>query len=258
MLKRLAKIITGALCASLLLTGCADGPELNLTEDESEKIADYSAELLLRYDKNFDKALMTNYQLSKEEARIATKAAAALAGKKNLEGKNGTGTTTESGNNDNTQQVEEIAVSENYAVSENIAETIGVGGFDISFDRIEVCESYPNNEDGSAVFTMRAAGGNELIIWHFKVTNVAGEERTCNILDLQPSFQIILENGEKTEALTTILTNDLAMINEVIKPEEPYDAILAFEKPKGFEDTVRGTKLLVSVSGNQTVIPLAE
>ena len=113
----------------------------------------------------------------------------------------------------------------------SIAEAIGLDAFDISYNGYEITDRYPN-EDTEGTFTISPGSDQDsLLVAHFNIFNPNSETMRCDILDLKPSFRFTI-SGQKHSLLTTLLFNDLVMVDEDIEPGQTYDAVLIAESLK--------------------------
>lgn len=234
-IKLLLVLVTS--CAVFFMTGCASAiPEL--TEDETEIVTQYMADLLLKYDANYQSALLNEEELvvsleeekekaeeakrqEEEQARLeAEKAEASQADDIEVVGGNNSGGDSGSGN-----------VSANGTIAD-MPGALGLADVDFDYLGFEVCTQYPNDED-SLYFAMTPTAGNELLILKFNLANVSGGEYTVDMMSQSASFAISVNGESYVPALTTLLENDLSMLIATIPVESGKEVVLVTEVPAG-------------------------
>ncbi len=236
--------IVFALAFTMLFTnGCALTPSINLTEEEEQKIVGYSADVLSGYvqDKN-DKLVDT------KEARELAARVEALKERNRIREEEGT--TEESESEGDTEN------SEGSNGTQDIAEALGVTGFDISYSGCEICKTYPNDGTSDDYFNMEATTENELMVFHFEIRNVSDTDMVCDILDQDPILRMIMNGKDKKNALTTLLLDDMATLNEVIPAGQSKGVVVILEVPQGYEDSVETVSLYVKRGEEQSTIPI--
>lgn len=223
-------------CAVLVLSGCVSSiPELS--EDETEIVTQYMADLLLKYDANYQSALLNEEELAvalEEEKEKAEEAKRQEEEQARLEEEKA-----------EASQADDIEViggtntgdggSGNISASNTIADMSGVLGLaDTDFDYLgyEICTQYPNDGD-SLYFTMTPTKGNELLILKFNLANVSGGEYTVDMMSQGASFAISVNGESYVMALTTLLENDLSMLMTTIPVESGKEVVLVTEVPVG-------------------------
>ncbi len=219
----------------VLLTGCGGG-FVDLTEDESKQIVNYSTNVLSDHNsavkgslKNLSKtdlrdivikddpSLIDEIEAAKEEATAAAE-----------EDKTRKDTESSSGSSGEAEEDENGPLEVQYA---DIASIIGLEGFSVSYLGHDILESYPEqSESGNQmVFSIEPATSNDkLLILYFDVTNTGDTDADCNILALQPRFRF--SSGGKVQSfLTTLLLDDLSTLSLPLAAGETTRAVLAAE-----------------------------
>ncbi len=113
----------------------------------------------------------------------------------------------------------------------DIAELIGLQGFSVEYSGHGILDSYPDPSDTESdmLFSIEpAAKDDKLLVLYFNVTNTGEEEAVCNILSLQPRFRF--KTGGKTHSfLTTLLLDDLSTLEVTLQGGESKRAVLVAE-----------------------------
>lgn len=228
-------LVLTASCAVFALGGCVSAiPELS--EDETEIVTQYMADLLLKYDANYQDTLLNEEELAlalEEEAVKAEEAKAQEEEQTRLEAEKA-----------QASQADEIEVvgGNSSGSNSNSAATVGtiadmpgaLGLTDTDFDYLgyEICSQYPS-EEGALYFAMTPTQGNELLILKFNLANVSGEEYSVDMMSMGASFAIGINGGSYTAALTTLLENDLSMLMDTLPVESGKEVVLVTEVPEG-------------------------
>lgn len=239
------------ICASFVLTGCVDVGNFELTEEQESEIVDYSSTLLLKYNKNTSsrivdtsakRLLMARVEEYKKNLSNATKEQGIADGNEGeaSDGKDGG------------------VSSENAAVGEqNIARALHLpDGIEIVYAGRESCSSYPYDGSSDGFFAMDATMGNELVVFHFDIINTSDSDKECNILDVGPMYRMIINDNDRQNALTTLLLDDMATINETIEAGGGRNAVVILEQPSGYSEGISNVKFLIKVGDEQSIIPI--
>lgn len=251
-MKRKLLVLSLALILAFSCTGCAESAQLNLTKEEEQQIASYSADLLLKYDRNHQSNIVdTSYQ-RELEARIEAQKEAAREELENPSDDSDTADTSKDNGSTGGSGSSMLYPPEG---EQNLAAALGQPDFNISYTGYEVCQSYP--DDDSEVFAMDATAGKQLLVFHFDIENITSEDRECVLIDKDAFYRIIVNDSERLNALTTILMNDLATVDEAIVAGGHYDSVVVLETEPGYEQQIESLSLLAKYGeDSQSVIPL--
>ena len=187
------------MCVMALgMTAC--GNEIpDLTEAESQRVGEYAAVTLLKYDANHRSRLVDPEiviaKLEKDAAR-------------------------ETGRQENAQTEEkpaESTASEAKAptaqedITTSLEDFFGLAeGVTLTYRDYQIADSYP--EDGSAedYFALDASTGKKLLILNFELTNGTDQEENVDFLSTASRYIITVNDGTRGNALTTMLPNDMS------------------------------------------------
>lgn len=247
MKKRFFSLI--CVLTAFIMTGCSsiDVGDFNLTENEEEAIVGYAADLLLKYDANYQNNIVDTSQQRELQARVAAiKELNAQA--REQEEQEGSDKSSNKGSEDK----KEIKVPGAPEGEQNLAAAFEQKDFEIEYKGYEACTSYSNGE----MFALDASKGKQLLVLHFDIVNKSTEEKQCSIISQNPMFRIIVNEAEKKSALTTILLNDLATVDETLEAGAHYDAVTVFETEPGYEEGIEKLSLEVKYNSGESVIPL--
>ena len=248
-----------AVTASVALTGCGLVPSLNITEEQSELIAEYAAGKLIEYAKGHPGGLMiledvdrseVNPGLKKEEEPEPTQPAM-LPGSDVSQPAEPIAPPPEEPLVDAPDGEALVDAPEGAAAppTKTLAEALDIQGGEVTFDHYEVCSNYPENGEELA-FSMKAATGKELLVTHFNLSNPGDTDLTAHTDSTDFKVRLML-NGEKIRGDVTFLDNDLMNYDGVITPGASVDTVFVFEIPKG-EEIVSMDLIVVENDTEQT------
>lgn len=199
---------------TLVMTGCG---VKELTEMENDKIAEYIAASLLKYDANYEDSLEYDKTLL-EPTPAPTPTPAPVVTPEPAEGKNGSSTA----GGDVVTPEPELSASKDFS---DIFEAMGCN---VKLKGFEVVSSY--NTDYSVLEPSKK--GTQLLIVKCQVTNTSGASKKIS-LDNSISYEVEMDEGEYAKPLLTMtLTNDLQNFEEKIGAGKSKDAVLVFETTK--------------------------
>ena len=211
---------------SCLLMGCGNSiPEL--TEEEASLIATYAADVTLGHNKESESRLIDT---EKERARRDELSAkiAELGEKQAAEEE----AETETG-----QYVNNGAATQSEYRAENIADFIGLDGFQVSYDGYEIKKSYAEDETDEWEPTFDATAGQNLLIVKLKITNVGGVPAVADVLSRDMMFSIQGDNGIGGMAFVTMLLNDFAFAQDELQAGESRQYVLITQIDENITET---------------------
>ncbi len=259
------KIFVAVLCVGALALSACGQQTLNLTEEEEQKIVNYSSNVLTSHNANFNSSLkkMSDRQLAEvlkkemeeQEKKEKKQAEATTAPEEASEEGNGgdsSGTGTSGGGSG--EAAENPGIPQ--ASVDQFADLIGLKGFSISYKGYEIVDTYPPESSGSVVFSLEPASATDsLLVINFQITNDGDTEADCNILDLSPKLRFSI-NGEKHSFLNTLLLDDLQTVDTAIGAHESMDVVLVAEISNEKAVAVKPLSIYVKGSEGSTEIPL--
>ena len=262
--RKIILLLVSSLSA-FVLAGCGLVPSLNLTEEQSELIAEYAAGKLIEYVKGHPGGLMILEDVDRSEVNPGMKKEeeeelqlpGSLPGEpvnNNPEPPLPEG--EEAAPPEETLPDDEaiVAAPETVATAtKSIAEAVGASGADIQYSYYEVCSAYPDDKEELA-FSMRAAQGKDLLVVHMNVTGENGEEVEVNTSSADFKARIILNGGDRIRGDVTFLANDLTNYSGVIPAGETADTVFVFEIPQGTE--IGSLDLIILGSDGEQRYPL--
>lgn len=244
------KAIITAGVAVLLLTGCAG--EVNLSEEDTARVAQYAADLVLKYDNNYKERLLTleEQEEAKEKLRLAAERdekLQELLDQKNHPKTEETGK-KESGNNSDSGDSEN---QEEPAVMYSLNDVVKADGFSFQSNGYEIVEEYPEVSDENQDISMEisATSGKRLLIAKYGITNTTDTKAECDLFSKDISAKAVVNGNVNTDSMITMLLNDFSTLKTEIEPGTTYEAVLVFEVPEEVTN-VQSMELSMTIEGN--------
>ena len=262
----LLSILTGVVF--LLLTGC---DFVDLTEDESRQIVNYSTNVLNDHNSAVKGSLksLTRTDLRDivvkddptiidEIAEIKEQAAAeeASGSKSTAPAPSGSG-----GSGSGTAEAEEPEDTgdgdgELTQVDAEISEMIGLEGFDVEYGGHDFLDSYPGDNSEEALFSIEPATENDqLLVLYFYITNPSEEAKECDILSLDNKFKY-KSSGRTGSFMTTLLLDDLSTYVSEIEPGGRNRVVLVTEISREKAESLSDLTLIINKGEESLEVPL--
>lgn len=244
------------IIASLLVfTGCGNAiPEM--TEEQRAQVVEYSAMLLLKYDKNYKSTMLTDEEVAKQQQKLEDTAAmkAEVARQKEL--------AEEMAAQEEAEKEAESSSSSGGSEAEapaytDIDEFLGLSGVDIEYDHFDVCDSYPATaEENSWQGVCYATAGNKLVVFTFNMTNNSGSDMMLDIASIDQHISFKVDGRSKT-ALTTLLTDDFINYRDTIGAGETKQAVVIIEMSGDDAEAISSVTMKLKCNGetaNKTLL----
>ncbi len=213
-----------------VLTACESGEHINLTQEESDAIAQYSAYLIMKYDtrKTHKEKLLDEKQLKKAyEERAAEEA------EKNPVKKDPTPVPTEAPEKvtptaevtpEITEPAEVTPTAEPAKPAfESLSECYD-NKFEVLFSKSIVGESYKGDNEYLSVY---APDGQKLVVTEFIIRNGSSQDLNFKTSDFKVEYKLI--SDKKTyKPKMSLITNDLLLLEKKLTPGESTSGILVY------------------------------
>ena len=212
------KIIGVLAISACMLTGCIDSMP-DMTEEQSELVAEYAADMLLKYSPNYHYRIADEEEVASAEAEMET----------SQEEETMQEESQPSQDLSQTGMGETVSVDAEASVEDgseyDLAAFFGMDQFSIMYASCEVTDAYPNAESGVG-FSVTAPQGYNLLVLHFDVENLGEEAAQCDLFDQISKVSVNVNDAGYVQALSTLLTNDLTTYMEDIPAGEVADAVV--------------------------------
>lgn len=229
-------MVCGALLCAMMLSMTACGNEIpDLTEEESQRIGEYAAVTLLKYDANNRSRLVDPEvviaKLEKEEAKAE-----------------------ETGSTGTTEVTMPTAQEE---ITASMEDFFGLPeGVSITYEDYMVADSYPEDGVEDDYFALDASTGKKLLVLRFCLTNGTEQEEKIDLLNTNSRYIITVNDSIRANALTTMLPNDMSTYAETLEPGQSQELVLLLEVNEDVADAVQTITLRLKNASNEYTIQL--
>lgn len=251
-------ILLLCLCFSMImLAGCASSTEL--TEDEQDKIAEYSAGILLQHYDRYSRRLVRQETAPQQTAAPAEKTLASgnepvqpqagqAGGGAAGGGNSGSGDTAaytggaaEDGEQEN---IEEVPLGDLYHVK----------GMNVSYDSYAVCKEYPKK---SSAFKLTAKKGQRLFVVRFRLKNKTSKDLKVNLRSREIGYSLDVDGAVYKPTIVMQKNGGLNYLDTKLKAGGSETAILVFEIPEVSQNPASAA-VTVEENGKASVIRLTQ
>lgn len=213
------KIIGVLAISACMLTGCIDSMP-DMTEEQSELVAEYAADMLLKYSPNYHYRIADEEEVASAEAEMETSQEEETTQEESQPSQD----LSQTGSGETVSVGAETSVED--GAEYDLAAFFGMDQFSIMYASCEVTDAYPNAESGVG-FSVTAPQGYNLLVLHFDVENLGEEAAQCDLFDQISKVSVNVNDAGYVQALSTLLTNDLTTYMEDIPAGEVEDAVVA-------------------------------
>lgn len=209
-----------AIWGSILsMTGCQMSSIPDMSEEDTELVAQYAANLILSNNKNFDTGIATEEEIQKDDERRERQR------KREEEAK----AAEETKGRDSSGETSEGAMTDATVTNADLGAFLGLEGIAIDYQSYELCDAYPHDAGDDTFFAMGATEGNQLLVLSFNMQNNSGADQDIDILYQYPLFRISINGGENKNALTTLLLDDLSTFKDTLTVGESRQVVIVTE-----------------------------
>ncbi len=249
------------MACGLLLTGCAQLTELS--DKQSDVIAEYMAGSVLRYTDNYMEGLIyPDENANKKTADKNTSSATAADTAKDTGSDVNNNETNSSSQNENVSD-KDASVKDNSTANtakepssltyQEFYKILSNNNYQVKYSGYKFYDSYAQRND---YFTLQPSSGSKLLVVSFKVSNIAKKAVTLDLGQLHIGYKLHLANGKTYKPMVTLLDTDLNYIDYTLKSGKSDVAVLVFDVPENVNKS--GLALSISLNGQNTEINLNE
>ena len=213
------KIIGVLAISACMLTGCIDSMP-DMTEEQSELVAEYAADMLLKYSPNYHYRIADEEEVASAEAEMETSQEEETTQEESQPSQD----LSQTGSGETVSVGAETSVEDGSEY--DLATFFGMEQFSIRYASCEITDAYPKAESGAG-FSVTAPQGNNLLVLHFAVENLGEEAAQCDLFDQISKVTVNVNDAGYVQALSTLLTNDLTTYMEDVPAGEVADAVVA-------------------------------
>lgn len=257
------RLLAGLIaCGIFVTTGCRQ--VIDLTDEENHLIAEYAAELLLKYDRNYD----TRYNPDELEDTTETMTETDAATEATTE----VVTTTEAatteqdapadGQTTQAQPVTDEAVKEDIGATVDsdfdIAAFVGESRISVRYAYYMVVDSYPSYDQDGMYIEVQAPEGYKLLVLKFEVENKTNEDQAVDLYNKDVNYNIVVDNSRTTKQMLTILADDLYTYDKTIQASSREETVLLYTVSDSVANKWTDLKLQVKYGGTSAVLQLEQ
>lgn len=257
------RLLAGLIaCGIFVTTGC--GQVIDLTDEENHLIAEYAAELLLKYDRNYD----TRYNPDELEDTTETMTETDATTEATTE----VVTTTEAatteqdapadGQTTQAQPVTDEAVKEDIGATVDsdfdIAAFVGESRISVRYAYYMVVDSYPSYDQDGMYIEVQAPEGYKLLVLKFEVENKTNEDQAVDLYNKDVNYNIVVDNSRTTKQMLTILADDLYTYDKTIQASIREETVLLYTVSDSVANKWTDLKLQVKYGGTSAVLQLEQ
>lgn len=257
------RLLAGLIaCGIFVTTGC--GQVIDLTDEENHLIAEYAAELLLKYDRNYD----TRYNPDELEDTTETMTETDATTEATTE----VVSTTEAviteqdapadGQTTQAQPVTDEAVKEDIGATVDsdfdIAAFVGESRISVRYAYYMVVDSYPSYDQDGMYIEVQAPEGYKLLVLKFEVENKTNEEQAVDLYNKDVNYNIVVDNSRTTKQMLTILADDLYTYDKTIQASSREEAVLLYTVSDSVANKWTDLKLQIKYGGTSAVLQLEQ
>ncbi len=257
------RLLAGLIaCGIFVTTGC--GRVIDLTDKENHLIAEYAAELLLKYDRNYD----TRYNPDELEDTTETMTETDATTEATTEVVSTTeAATTEQdapadGQTTQAQPVTDEAVKEDIGATVDsdfdIAAFVGESRISVRYAYYMVVDSYPSYDQDGMYIEVQAPEGYKLLVLKFEVENKTNEEQAVDLYNKDVNYNIVVDNSRTTKQMLTILADDLYTYDKTIQASSREEAVLLYTVSDSVANKWTDLKLQIKYGGTSAVLQLEQ
>ena len=231
------------LTVVFILGGCMNVQDL--TEKESEMIAEYSAGLLLQYSDQYERRLIKKNpagvnEIAQPSAVPSETAPPAVpeetpvpAAPETPEGEPGT---EGAGSQDTSMEGPDAAsgqsVEEDNTDKVSLNDLFHIKGLDFSYRSYQFCDKYPKGGDG--IIPITAGKDETLLVVHFQIRNKSGAKKKVSLgrRANNISYKLKVDGSEYEPGISILKNTGLNYLNTKIRKGGKEDAVLVYTMSK--------------------------
>jgi hypothetical protein len=246
---------------SLFAVGCTK--TMDMTDEENELVAEYAAELLLKYGTSIDFKYYydgeitteetTTEEVTEEMTEAATEAATeAITETATSEQASATEAETDADDMESVSEVGSTVSGTDY----NLAEFFDEADVSIKYAYNMLLDTYPSYDHDGVYMEIQAPEGYKLLVLKFNVENTTNESRQIDLYNKDISYKIIVDNSKAAKQMLTILMDDLYTYQKTMEPSIFEEDVLLFQVSDEVAASMQDLKLEVTYDGKQVVLQL--
>lgn len=235
------------LMCGVLFTGCSS--LVKLTDDESNKLTEYMAGVVLKHADDYKDGLLTMDEVEtieeKQEARRIKldENNNSITNEVNVVKDSASPINLSSSSNGQNKSVTKLV---------SLTKAVGKGDFSINYKKYELYDKYVSGD--ATKITLEPRENKKILVLYFDVKNLSDKSLKLDLVEEGIGYQITLDSGKTLKPLLTLLMNDIQYINLDIAANLTSEAVIAFEVDKNVE--LSNSTLTVTRKENTSIVDL--
>lgn len=265
--RNFVKLTAVGFASVFMLSGCGI---TKMTDEQMKVIADYAADVLVRYDASYydrfaeekrrseeeDNTLLASNETAPPETKQpATEMPKSEAPQISAEPVVQPDAATPAPVN-TAAPADPANVADSGVTPMEVGKIFGLDDVEISYRGYDVLDQYPDVGSDQLAFQMKATENHKLYVFKFEILNTSSEARNCNILGQNIKFRVRVNDTENLSVQKTLLADDLSQINAVLQSMESKTGVVVCQVPSDYNPEVSALSLVVRTGGEDKVIKL--
>lgn len=232
------------LVSFTFLFGCTG--VIELTDAENRAIAEYSAELLLKHAAGYE----SKYFEGEQDDETAAENTTELVTEGTTEAPTETNTTAE-GAATPVESDTDASTEQTVSYETDVSRIIGLADIAIQFNNYQITDRYPSVDKNGEFIYLEVPDGMKLIVVEFDINNLVTEPVDVDLLSMDVSYSIVMNQTKTAKSMLTILTNDLSTYEATLAPGASEKAVLVFQISDSLVDQIQTLDMKVAYGGSE-------
>ncbi len=234
------------LVLSVTLTGCG----VELSDEENRVIAEYAADLLLKYDRDYTSSLV------EEEVPATEQTTQAPSTDSTTEGTTEEPSTQPPQESSSTESPasEDTTGSSDAAGEIDIGKIVGLEGISITYNQCMFLDRYPSVDQDGAFIYLEADPGYQLVVIKFDIANITAQDIAVDLLNTDINYKLVYNQTKAASPMLTILMDDLGTYESVVPAGNEQSAVLVFQISKDLISQIQSLDIRVTYKNEESVI----
>ena len=234
------------LVLSVTLTGCG----VELSEEENRVIAEYAADLLLKYDRDYTSSLV------EEEVPATEQTTQAPSTDSTTEGTTEEPSTQPPQESSSTESPasEDTTGSSDAAGEIDSGKIVGLEGISITYNQCMFLDRYPSVDQDGAFIYLEADPGYQLVVIKFDIANITAQDIAVDLLNTDINYKLVYNQTKAASPMLTILMDDLGTYESVVPAGNEQSAVLVFQISKDLISQIQSLDIRVTYKNEESVI----
>ncbi|MBQ9984409.1 MAG: hypothetical protein IJP29_07450 [Lachnospiraceae bacterium] len=256
-----------SLCVALL---CGCSQVVDLTDEETQLIAEYAADVLLKHDLNYKDRIEAGNEKAQEMAteemqeNTGDETQEQITEEADTEETTMEQSTTESGDEQAPQATEGedegtgTAEATDIGTESNIGVIAGLVGVDITYRDYTITDKYPATDEQGEFIFLEASEGYQLLVVRFDVVNTTDGVVSVSLLDKELDYRVVCNGTKAAKPMLTILMDDLGTLETNVESGTAQEAVLVFQISDNMQQELQTMDLYVTYNNTENVIKILQ